>query len=303
MATPKTFKLEPETMSRLQAISEGLGMTWDETFSTLSSLYEQNYASSEQGRAAETKQFQALLQKVSDAYTAALAYNGTAEDRIRHEYAARIETSEQAVSSLKDQLADAVEAKEKAEAHASELDGKLKDQTDELNAVKKEYEEYKADAEAQAKQDAVAFYEQKKLNGLLQDQIANLSEQLDGMKDKAASADSVRAELARLRDEAKQSAAALDEARKEIETLKVVSSEEQRAAKAREQELRQRYEERAENARQAAENKLRAAVIAEREAGVAKVQERIDKMQAQIDKATARADAWQEKYYALKEKN
>lgn len=301
MTTAKTFKLEQETLERLQAISAGLGLTWDETFSTLSTLYEQNQAASEQGRTAETRQFQALLQKVADAYTAALELNGTAEERIRHEYAARVVTAEQSVVSLKEKANAAELAQDKAETHAIELEGKLKEMTDELNAVKREYMEYKSRAEKQAQLDATTLNDTKKLNGILQTQIANLTEQVEAMKEKTAAAEAVSTELAKVRAKEQQSAKALAEAKQEVAALQKQLADVQTAGKAREQELKGRYDERAENAQQAAENKLQAAILAEREQSNTRAQTRLDKMQAQLDKATARADEWQEKYYALKD--
>ncbi len=303
MATAKTFKLEQATIDKLQDIASSLGMTWDETFSALSALYEQNQQASHQGRTAEMKQFQALLQQLADSYTAALAYNATAEDRIRQEYAARIMTSEQAVESLKERAQKAEQEKDKADVHVIEMDGKVSDLTKELKGVSSEYMEYQRRAEQKAKEDASSITETKRNNEVLQRQVTNLAEQVDSMKEKVASVDAVNAELAKVRDEARQSAVSLDAARKEIETLKKELADAKAAAQAREQELKGRYDERAENAKQAAENDKQKAVLAEREQAAARAQERIDKMQEQVDKATARADEWQEKYYALKEQN
>lgn len=87
MANVKTYKMEPETSEKLQKICEELNLTWDGTFQTLANLYMQQKAiGALPERGMEVKEFQSLLNRVSEAFTYALTVNADAEERIRQEF-------------------------------------------------------------------------------------------------------------------------------------------------------------------------------------------------------------------------
>ena len=82
MANVKTYKMEPETSEKLQKICEELNLTWDGTFQTLANLYMQQKAiGALPERGMEVKEFQSLLNRVSEAFTYALTVNADAEER------------------------------------------------------------------------------------------------------------------------------------------------------------------------------------------------------------------------------
>ena len=96
MANVKTYKMEPETSEKLQKICEELHLTWDGTFQTLANLYAQQKAVGKlPERGMEVKEFQSLLNRVSEAFTYALTVNADAEDRIRQEFAQKFSAQQQ----------------------------------------------------------------------------------------------------------------------------------------------------------------------------------------------------------------
>lgn len=319
MASVKTFKLEQDTVERLQAITNELGMSWDATFSALSSMYEQNKMAVEQGRTKEVQQFQTLLQQVADTYLGSLEINGQAEQRIRVEYAARIESAEQSVASLKEAAEKAKQAQTKAEDAYIALAKEHDQQTEELKNAQNALVAAKTSAEKQAAKDAESIAETKKFNEVLQGQVADLQAKLDAMKAEVEAAVALEEEAKTAKQQAQEIAAEKAGLQAQIDALnKQLADEKERAEKqaaalnqqiedekqhAKDQiaELTGRFKERADNAEQAAKNRLDAAVLAEREQCTKKAQERIDKMQASLDKATEQRDAWQAKFYELKE--
>ena len=99
MANVKTYKMEPETSEKLQKICEELNLTWDGTFQTLANLYMQQKAiGALPERGMEVKEFQSLLNRVSEAFTYALTVNADAEERIRQEFAKKCAAQQQVLA-------------------------------------------------------------------------------------------------------------------------------------------------------------------------------------------------------------
>ena len=127
MANVKTYKMEPETSEKLQKICEELNLTWDGTFQTLANLYMQQKAiGALPERGMEVKEFQSLLNRVSEAFTYALTVNADAEERIRQEFAKKFASQQQDLAAEKTRADLAAKAAKEAELRAKEQEGQAK---------------------------------------------------------------------------------------------------------------------------------------------------------------------------------
>ena len=311
-ATGKTFKVEPETVERLQAISNELGMTWDETFNELAGHYMQSQAAKEQGREAEVGQFRSLLNQLSDAYTQSLQLYANVEETTRQKFEARIASAEQSVASLKE-AADAAKAEAKdAQDWINAVKKERDDLSDELSRLKDALEAATASADADAEKHESALEEMRQLNTLLKEKNETLTQKVEASEAELAAAVELETTAKEAKEEAKKEAARADAAEAEVPRLTAELAAAQEKAKADFQELKGRYEEKLDAQKDRLENEKETAVLDERrhveavfraslEAAEEKHQERIEKMQAAIDKLTEQRDAWQEKFYALRD--
>lgn len=243
----KTFKLEQETIDKLQGVIDATGLTWDGTFALLASQYTAQQAAQATGRQTEMQDFTTLLSKISEAYASALAINANTDERIRTEYAHRLATSEEAVASLNEKLSA---AKDEATAAA-----------DELKTVKAEAEALTAKADEAAEQAAKAndaLSDKETLISMLKAENANLK-----------TANEQLSKQAKLGEEAETQRKRADAAEAETQKIKAQLAEAQAAIKAAKadaktaaDELKGRYEERLEIAKAKAQNEKDAAVIA-----------------------------------------
>ena len=311
-ATGKTFKVEPETVERLQAISNELGMTWDETFNELAGHYMQSQAAKAQGREAEVGQFRSLLNQLSDAYTQSLQLYANVEETTRQKFEARIASAEQSVASLKE-TADAAKAEAKdAQDRINAVKKERDDLSDELSRLKDALEAATASADADAEKHESALEEMRQLNTLLKEKNETLTQKVEASEAELAAAVELETTAKEAKEEAKKEAARADVAEAEVPRLTAELAAAQEKAKADLQELKGRYEEKLDAQKDRLENEKETAVLDERrhveavfraslEATEEKHQDRIEKMQAAIDKLTEQRDAWQEKFYALRD--
>ena len=311
-ATGKTFKVEPETVERLQAISNELGMTWDETFNELAGHYMQSQAAKAQGREAEVGQFRSLLNQLSDAYTQSLQLYANVEETTRQKFEARIASAEQSVASLKE-TADAAKAEAKdAQDRINAVKKERDDPSDERSRLKDALEAATASADADAEKHESALEEMRQLNTLLKEKNETLTQKVEASEAELAAAVELETTAKEAKEEAKKEAARADAAEAEVPRLTAELAAAQEKAKADFQELKGRYEEKLDAQKDRLENEKETAVLDERrhveavfraslEATEEKHQDRIEKMQAAIDKLTEQRDAWQEKFYALRD--
>lgn len=259
----KTFKLEQETIDKLQGVIDATGLTWDGTFSMLASQYTAQQAAQATGRQTEMQDFTTLLSKISEAYASALAINANTDERIRTEYAHRIATSEEAVTGLKEKLAEA-----KAEASAA---------VDELKVAKTEIEALTAktnEANDQAAKANDALGDKETLISMLKDENNNLKKQIEELSKQAKAG----AEADAQRKRADAAEADVQKLKNDIEAARAEVRTAQTEAKAKADELKGRYEERLEIAADKAKNDRDAAVIAAKTAAAKEMDTLRDKI-------------------------
>ena len=152
MANVKTYKMEPETSEKLQKICEELNLTWDGTFQTLANLYMQQKAiGALPERGMEVKEFQSLLNRVSEAFTYALTVNADAEERIRQEFAKKFAAQQQDLAAEKTRADLAAKAAKEAELRAKEQEGQAKTLREQMEKLTRDLSHAKEDARLAAK--------------------------------------------------------------------------------------------------------------------------------------------------------
>ena len=157
MANVKTYKMEPETSEKLQKICEELNLTWDGTFQTLANLYMQQKAiGALPERGMEVKEFQSLLNRVSEAFTYALTVNADAEERIRQEFAKKFASQQQDLAAEKTRADLAAKAAKEAELRAKEQEGQAKTLREQMEKLTRDLSHAKEDARLAAKAQADA---------------------------------------------------------------------------------------------------------------------------------------------------
>lgn len=152
MANVKTYKMEPETSEKLQKICEELNLTWDGTFQTLANLYMQQKAiGALPERGMEVKEFQSLLNRVSEAFTYALTVNADAEERIRQEFAKKFAAQQQDLAAEKTRADLAAKAAKEADLRAKEQEGQAKTLREQMEKLTRDLSHAKEDARLAAK--------------------------------------------------------------------------------------------------------------------------------------------------------
>lgn len=214
MANVKTYKMEPETSEKLQKICEELNLTWDGTFQTLANLYMQQKAiGALPERGMEVKEFQSLLNRVSEAFTYALTVNADAEERIRQEFAKKFAAQQQDLAAEKTRADLAAKAAKEAELRAKEQEGQAKTLREQMEKLTRDFSHAKEDARLAAKAQADSLADKERLNALQAQQIAALTKENEACREQAAAAKEVQAKA----DELRRSLEAAEQARGQAE--------------------------------------------------------------------------------------
>lgn len=138
-----SLRISSERKEKLEEILNSIGGTKDNAVSAIISAFESQQIKEElPERGAELDTMQALLKQVNDIYLSSVAISKQAENRIREEFANRLNASETAISELKlkadKAVAEADEAKREAEEarkNAELLSTKLAEKEKELATV------------------------------------------------------------------------------------------------------------------------------------------------------------------------
>lgn len=184
MANVKTYKMEPETSEKLQKICEELNLTWDGTFQTLANLYMQQKAiGALPERGMEVKEFQSLLNRVSEAFTYALTVNADAEERIRQEFAKKFAAQQQDLAAEKTRADLAAKAAKEAELRAKEQEGQAKTLREQMEKLMRDLSHAKEDARLAAKAQADSLADKERLNALQAQKIAALTKENEACRE------------------------------------------------------------------------------------------------------------------------
>ena len=264
------------------------------------------------GRSDEIAHVNELLGQFKTVYLASLTLAQNAADVARKEQAATIERNEKTISDLQEK---SLKLKEAADAAHTERDAartELKERTAELDSIKKELEATQAASEKNAATAAETIEQTKRFNETLQAQMDEMRKKVEKAATELEAAAALEAESEKLKADLHAAIERAEKAEAEAAGLSKKLAEQTEKAKTDATELKGRYDEKFDNLREKLTNEKEAAVLEERrfvdsqlraavDAADVKHQERIDKMQAAIDKLTEQRDAWQEKFYALRE--
>lgn len=262
MANVKTYKMEPETSEKLQKICEELNLTWDGTFQTLANLYMQQKAiGALPERGMEVKEFQSLLNRVSEAFTYALTVNADAEERIRQEFAKKFAAQQQDLAAEKTRADLAAKAAKEAELRAKEQEGQAKTLREQMEKLTRDLSHVKEDARLAAKAQADSLADKERLNALQAQQIAALTKENEACREQAAAAKEVQAQA----DELHRSLEAAEQARRQaeaqVEKLRRTLEEKEQEMKARTNALEEQYTHEKRMLLMKAENERQSAVL------------------------------------------
>lgn len=262
MANVKTYKMEPETSEKLQKICEELNLTWDGTFQTLANLYMQQKAiGALPERGMEVKEFQSLLNRVSEAFTYALTVNADAEERIRQEFAKKFAAQQQDLAAEKTRADLAAKAAKEAELRAKEQEGQAKTLREQMEKLMRDLSHAKEDARLAAKAQADSLADKERLNALQAQQIAALTKENEACREQAAAAKKVQAKA----DELHRSLEAAEQARRkaeaQVEKLRKALDEKEQEMKARTDALEEQYTHEKRMLLMKAENERQSAVL------------------------------------------
>ncbi len=265
MANVKTYKMEPETSEKLQKICEELNLTWDGTFQTLANLYMQQKAiGALPERGMEVKEFQSLLNRVSEAFTYALTVNADAEERIRQEFAKKFASQQQDLAAEKTRADLAAKAAKEAELRAKEQEGQAKTLREQMEKLTRDLSHAKEDARLAAKAQADSLADKERLNALQAQQIAALTKENEACREQAAAAKEVQAKA----DELHRSLEAAEQARRQaeaqVEKLRRALEEKEQEMKARTNALEEQYTHEKRMLLMKAENERQSAVLTDK---------------------------------------
>lgn len=143
MANDKVFsaRADEQTIERLNQLAEQSGMKKADILPALLDAWESNrIREALPGRATEIDNLHNLLTQVERAYTASLELNVNAENRIREEYAVRIQSNEEAVQALRAQLDKAKEQCEVSKAAAGQAEAQSAERGEELRRMQETLE-------------------------------------------------------------------------------------------------------------------------------------------------------------------
>ena len=262
MANVKTYKMEPETSEKLQKICEELNLTWDGTFQTLANLYMQQKAiGALPERGMEVKEFQSLLNRVSEAFTYALTVNADAEERIRQEFAKKFAAQQQELAAEKTRADLAAKAAKEAELLAKEQEGQAKTLREQMEKLTRDLSHAEEDARLAAKAQADSLADKERLNALQAQQIAALTKENEACREQAAAAKEVQAKADELRRSLEAAEQARRQAEVQVEKLHKALDEKEQEMKARTDALEEQYTHEKRMLLMKAENERQSAVL------------------------------------------
>ncbi|XOQ25330.1 MAG: M protein repeat protein [Mitsuokella multacida] len=295
MANVKTYKMEPETSEKLQKICEELHLTWDGTFQTLANLYAQQKAVGKlPERGMEVKEFQSLLNRVSEAFTYALTVNADAEDRIRQEFAQKFAAQQQALQETKAQAEDETKARKAAELQTREAQGQADSYRQQLEKVTRDLDHVQENARLAAKSQAEALADKERLNHLQAQQLKSLTDEKEKWQAAAKKTAELEAEGDRLRRELEAAQQAVKLARAENEKLQSSLREKEQVLKARTDALEEQYLHEKRMLMAKAENERQSAVLQVKSEYAARLESLQEKYMAQLEKSYAHANEKQD---------
>ena len=279
MANVKTYKMEPETSEKLQKICEELNLTWDGTFQTLANLYMQQKAiGALPERGMEVKEFQSLLNRVSEAFTYALTVNADAEERIRQEFNKNLAEQQQAL------------AKEEMRAETAAIyavsvlkANQAKSLREEMEKLTRELGHVKEAARLAAKAQAEALADKERLNALQAQQLDNLKQEVKACRDEAAAAKEIRDKADGLQRSLASAEQAKKQAEKQVAELRAALEDREQQMKARTDALEAQYAQEKHMFLQKAENERQSAVIAVKAEYAARMESLQEKYMARLE--------------------
>ena len=264
------------------------------------------------GRSDEIAHVDELLGQFKTVYLSSLTLAQNAADVARKEQSETIERNEKIISDLQEKTAKLKETADAAHAERDAARTELKERTAALDAVKKELEATQAVFEKNAAAAEETIEQTKRFNETLQAQMDEMRKKAEESATELEAAATLEAESEKLKADLHSAIERAEKAEAEAAGLSKKLAEQTEKAKTDATELKGRYDEKFDNLREKLENEKQSAILDERRTGEAQLcaavdaadekhQERIDKMQSAIDKLTEQRDAWQEKFYALRE--
>ena len=135
---PATFRLNEEDINRFKEFASQNNLNQQEAFTSLLNTLELNNAKNTLGdRAKSIEVFQTTVNSLVKFYINSLEENTTAEERIREELSQQINTKDNAISALYEQVQDLKNERESLKNQITELEDKnklLSDKNDKLEA-------------------------------------------------------------------------------------------------------------------------------------------------------------------------
>lgn len=176
------FRTDPETKAKITEWMQKSGVNNSQALGTILSLIQASEAKGAlPGRETEIDNFESLLKQIMTAYTASLQLASNAEERIREEFAKKIDSQANTIADLQDKIKKnqekADEEREQARAKADKLMTLTSDQADTIKGMKEEI------AEAESLKKKV-----EELNKALADEKENLKNELEKAKMNQAAA-------------------------------------------------------------------------------------------------------------------
>lgn len=176
------FRTDPETKAKIIEWMQKNSVNNSQALGTILSLIQASEAKGAlPGRETEIDNFESLLKQIMTAYTASLQLAANAEERIREEFAKKLDSQASTIADLQDKIKKeqekAAEEKEKSLMQTNKLMTLTSDQADAIKEMKKEI------AEAEALKKKV-----EELNKALADEKENLKNELQKAKMSQAAA-------------------------------------------------------------------------------------------------------------------
>ncbi|MFV0637269.1 hypothetical protein [Mitsuokella sp.] len=289
MANVKTYKMEPETSAKLQKICEELNLTWDGTFQTLANLYaQQKAAGALPERGMEVKEFQSLLNRVSEAFTYALTVNADAEERIRQEFAKKFAAQQQALQEAQNKAERAEKERRDIELRKKEAESQAAAFRQQLEKVTREADHAAENARIAAQSQADALADKDRLNNLQAQQLKNLTAEKEKWQAEAAKAADLQDACDGLRRELDAARQAKKQAENDIDKMKRALREKEQELKARTDALEEQYLHEKRMLMAKAENERQSAVLKVKSEYAARIESLQEKYMAQLEKSYAR---------------
>ncbi|WP_288840355.1 hypothetical protein [uncultured Mitsuokella sp.] len=284
MANVKTYKMEPETSEKLQKICEELNLTWDGTFQTLANLYMQQKAiGALPERGMEVKEFQSLLNRVSEAFTYALTVNADAEERIRQEFNKKFAEQQHALAKEEMRAETAAKAAKEKALEAEEQANQAKSLREEMEKLTRELGHVKEAARLAAKAQAEALADKERLNALQAQQLDNLKQEVKACRDEAAVAKEIRDKADGLQRSLASAEQAKKQAEKQVAELRAALEDREQQMKARTDALEAQYAQEKHMFLQKAENERQSAVLAVKAEYAARMESLQEKYMARLE--------------------